>query len=107
MIQEEYLSIVENYATAIYLFVYFVDTHNSLWWSICYGRAIQAIVGASDAVPCQYLDVMESIHAPLYYFSYAYSRIFNDMIFGEVCLHRFNFVGVNYDFSMQQVEYGT
>ena len=36
---------------------------NSLWWSICYGRAIQAIVGASDAVPCQYLDVMESIHA--------------------------------------------
>ena len=59
---------------------------------------IQAVVGASDVVPCQYLDVMESIHAPLHYFSYAYSRIFNDMIFGEVCLHRFNFVGVNYDF---------
>ena len=36
---------------------------NSLWWNICYGRAIQAVVGASDAVPCQYLDVMESIHA--------------------------------------------
>ena len=52
--------------------------------------AIQAVVGASDVVPCQYLDVMESIHAPLHYFSYAYSRIFNDMIFGEVCLHRFN-----------------
>ena len=69
--------------------------------------AIQAVVGASDVVPCQYLDVMESIHAPSHYFSYAYSRIFNDMIFGEVCLHRFNFVGVNYDFSMQQVEYGT
>ena len=36
--------------------------------------------------------------APLHYFSYAYSRIFNDIIFGEVCLDRFNFVGVNYDF---------
>ena len=59
---------------------------------------IQVVVGASDVVPCQYLDVMESIHAPLHYFSYAYSRIFNDMIFGGVCLNRFNFVGVNYDF---------
>ena len=59
---------------------------------------IQAVIGTSDVVPCQYLDVMESIHAPLHYFSFAYSRIFNDMIFGEVCLHRFNFVGVNYDF---------
>ena len=36
---------------------------NSLWCSICYGRAIHAVVEASDAVPCQFLDVMESIHA--------------------------------------------
>ena len=29
--------------------------------------AIQAVVGASDVVPCQELDVMESIHAISYY----------------------------------------
>jgi hypothetical protein len=25
---------------------------DSLWWSICYGRAIQAVEGASDSLPC-------------------------------------------------------
>ncbi len=70
--------------------------------------AIQAVVGASDVVPYQYLDAMESIYAtigkvlmrwaPPHYFSHVYSRIFNDIIFGEVCLNRFNRAGVNYDF---------
>ena len=99
-VKRSILSIVENYATAIYLFVCLVGIYK-----------IRIVLGGLsvmvDYLLCQYLDVMESIHAPLHYLSYAYSRIFNDMIFGEVCLHRFNFVGVNYDFSMQQVEYGT
>ena len=90
-VKRSILSIVENYATAIYLFVCLVGIYK-----------IRIVLGGLsvmvDYLLCQYLDVMESIHAPLHYFSYAYSRIFNDIFFGEVCLNRFNFVDVNYDF---------
>ena len=49
----------------IYLFVSLAYTFKRHEWSLAEYMlwTIQAVVGASDVVPCQYLDAMESIHA--------------------------------------------
>ncbi len=92
---------------------------NSLWGSICYGRYKQ-LLGLLTSyhlnistwwnrymprlVKFLWLDRLrtrawtQTRWAPPHYYSYAYSRIFNDMIFGDICLNWFNLVGVNYDF---------